>query len=359
MVVILRIADVNLNRLTEALKVVEDICRFALPNDAGLRTVRRLRMEIVRRTQDWRRRAIAWRASGIDPGRPPDFDQQPRTGPDILLQANLKRAQEASRVLEEIAKLPTALSGLPAQKLSAFFKEVRFRCYDLEQTLLTGYERQRWCQTGSPVLYVVLDTQTVGRRHLHRLVEQLVQGGVAAIQLREPKGLPTREFLRDARQVQQALAGSRVKFIINDRVDVALAMNADGIHLGQDDLPLSVARQLLPANRIIGISVTSPAQARSAEQGGADYLGAGAVFPTASKPDADVIGLTQLRAICRATKLPVVAIGGITQANVARVLRTGVCGVAVISAVLGSGSIRSNLQRLRNGMTIQGRAADD
>jgi thiamine-phosphate pyrophosphorylase len=171
------------------------------------------------------------------------------------------------------------------------------------------------------------------------------------VQLREPKDLPTREFLRDARIVRAALAGSGTGFIVNDRVDIARTVEADGVHLGQEDLSLKEARKLLPLTTAIGVSVSTPTQAHQAEREGADYLGAGAVFATPSKPEAREIGIAGLRAIRKATALPIVAIGGINAANARQVRRAGADGIAVISAVFARGSIVNNLKGLAKSVT--------
>jgi thiamine-phosphate pyrophosphorylase len=224
--------------------------------------------------------------------------------------------------------------------LSPGFKEARFALYDLEPEIAALLARRLDLR-----LYVVLDTATFGRKNLARIARELA-GRTGVVQLREPKDLPTRDFLRDARIVKATLEGTRTRFIVNDRVDIALVVEADGVHLGQRDMPLRCARRMLPATMVLGVSVSTPAQARQAERDGADYLGASAIFATPSKPDAGAIGLAGLRAIRRVTRLSLVAIGGISAGNAQQVLRAGADGIAVISAVFGAGSISVNLSRL-------------
>jgi len=186
-----------------------------------------------------------------------------------------------------------------------------------------------------PSLYVVLDRVAAGRRGLEEILEATIAGGCRMIQLREkewPSGrlLPLAERLRD----RCRLAG--VTFIVNDRVDLALAVGADGVHLGQDDLPGRVARPLLRQGMILGRSTHSVAQARDAQGEGADYIAVGSMFPTRTKPDFELVGPELIRAIRPETRSPLVGIGGVTRENVAEVIRAGADGVAVISAVCGA-----------------------
>jgi thiamine-phosphate pyrophosphorylase len=329
-----RIIDANLNRLSEALKVVEDLCRLELADPGLVRRVRGLRNDLNPVVIPLRQRVIGYRDSRADLGRESDFDKTLRADLRDVLVANLKRAQEACRVLEEAGKLE--IWGL-----SPDFKRTRFALYDLEQEIAVRLARRLDLR-----LYVVLDTATVGRGRLVSVARELAEAGPGVVQLREPKDLPTREFVRDAGTVKRALTGTATKLIINDRVDIALAVGADGVHLGQSDMPLRLARRMLPLTMAIGMSVANPMQARRAEQEGADYLGAGAIFATPSKPEAGAIGIAGLRAVGKATSLPLVAIGGINAANAGQVLRAGADGVAVISAAFGAGSIRANLHLL-------------
>jgi thiamine-phosphate pyrophosphorylase len=336
----LRVIDASLNRLTEALKVVEEICRLELEAPEFVRRVRSLRRDLNPIVIPLRRQVIGYRDSRADLGRKSGFDKTGRADLGEVLAANLKRAQEACRILEEVTKVET-------WGLSPDFKKTRFALYDLEQEIAARLARSLDLR-----LYVVLDTATIGRKRLASIARELAGAQVGVVQLREPKALPAREFLRDASAVKKALAGTRTKLIINDRADIALAIGADGVHLGQSDMPLRLARRMLPLTMAIGVSVASPAQARQAEHEGADYLGAGAIFATPSKPEADAIGIAGLNAIGKATRLPLVAIGGINAANARQVLSAGADGVAVISAVFGAGNIRANLRKLAKSLRI-------
>lgn len=181
-------------------------------------------------------------------------------------------------------------------------------------------------------LYLVLDPAFTGGRSPLEIAEAALRGGATVLQLRWKAG-PLREMLRLGEALQDLCRRYRVPFLIDDRVDVALALGADGVHVGPEDLPPEVARRLLGPRAILGVSARTPEQAQAAEAAGADYLGTGAVFPTSSKANPVWIGLEGLARVVRATRLPVVAIGGIGPENAADCIRAGAVGVAVISAI--------------------------
>ncbi|OAG26779.1 thiamine phosphate synthase [Thermodesulfatator autotrophicus] len=176
-------------------------------------------------------------------------------------------------------------------------------------------------------------------------VKAALDGGATAIQLRL-KNVPTREVLEVAEKLRKLTQEYGALFFVNDHLDIALAVQADGIQLGPDDLPVSVAKKLAPS-LIIGASVYSLEEALKAEAEGADYLGAGAVFPTDTKSEASVLGLEGLREIVASVKIPVVAIGGINHENVLEVLKTGVHGIAVVSAIMGAPDIKEATEKMK------------
>lgn len=186
-------------------------------------------------------------------------------------------------------------------------------------------------------LYVIANQDLQKNRTIIEVIEEIIQGGATIIQLRE-KNLPTRTFFEEAQIVRKITKKAGIPLIINDRLDVALAVNADGVHLGEEDLPLKYARKIAP-HFIIGYSTDSIDQAREAEKDGANYLGVGSVFPTKTKIDAGMaIGTQKLEEIKRAVSIPVIAIGGITLENLPKVIQSGVDGVAVISAIISAES---------------------
>lgn len=187
-------------------------------------------------------------------------------------------------------------------------------------------------------LYAVTDSQWLNGRTLPEVVEEALQGGATFVQIRE-KELPYREFLRLAKAVKKITDDYHVPYVVNDEVELAKEADADGVHIGQSDKELTEARRLLGEDKIIGVSVQTVEQALEAEKNGADYLGVGSVFTTSTKLDADSVPMETLRKICDAVSIPVVAIGGITKNNIAQLQKTGIDGVAVVSAVFAAENI--------------------
>ncbi len=196
-------------------------------------------------------------------------------------------------------------------------------------------------------LYLVTERSLLRGRNLLDEVRKAIKGGVSIVQLRE-KEASSREFYELAQALQRELRGGSVPLLINDRLDIALAVDADGLHLGQDDLPLPVARALLGEKKIIGLSVNNREEAREGERMGADYLGISPVFSTPTKEDAPPpTGLEFLHNLTREIKIPLVAIGGINRANLQMIKETGVDGAAVVSALMGNDDIEGEARRLK------------
>ncbi|MBS4538600.1 thiamine phosphate synthase [Clostridium sp. D2Q-11] len=196
-------------------------------------------------------------------------------------------------------------------------------------------------------LYLVIGESFLNNITLEHAVEQAILGGVSIIQLRE-KECNTIEYYKKAQMIKKVTEKDNIPLIINDRVDIALAIDADGVHLGQNDLPIKEARKLLGKSKIIGATVRSVEQAIKAIEEGADYLGIGATYPTKSKTDVSkVLGIKGVKEIASLVDIPKVAIGGINITNVEEVLTTGVNGVAVISGILKSKDIRKSAKEIK------------
>ena len=195
-------------------------------------------------------------------------------------------------------------------------------------------------------LYAVTDRSWVGEGTLLEQVEQALRGGVSFVQLRE-KQLDDAAFLAEAREMRALCAKYGVPFVVNDRVDIALAVDADGVHVGQEDTAVKEARRLLGPGKIVGATCKSVEQALRAVEEGADYIGSGAMFPSTAKPEAQGISFDELRAICAASRIPVVAIGGITEANLPSLAGTGIAGAALVSAIFAQKDIEAAARRLR------------
>lgn len=187
-------------------------------------------------------------------------------------------------------------------------------------------------------LYVCTDRDIMTTDTLEEAVELAIKGGATIIQLRE-KDCTSREFYELALSIKDITDAYEVPLIINDRLDIALAVHADGVHLGQSDIPVQVARNVMGPNCIVGATANTLEKAKEAWQSGADYLGVGDVFGSATKNDTKPVELKELKKICDTVKIPVVAIGGISKKNIHLLKDTGVAGVAVISAVLGQTDI--------------------
>ena len=196
------------------------------------------------------------------------------------------------------------------------------------------------------LLYAVTDRHWLNGRTLYSVVKESLDGGVTFLQLRE-KELDEVHFLEEAKELQQLCREYQVPFIVNDNVDIAISMDADGVHVGQSDMEAGDVRAKLGPDKIIGVSAQTVEQAVLAEKHGADYLGVGAVFPTGSKDDADDVSYETLKAICEAVSIPVIAIGGITQENVKELAGSGICGIAVISAIYAQQDIRKASEDLK------------
>lgn len=198
----------------------------------------------------------------------------------------------------------------------------------------------------SLLLYAVTDRTWLGEETLYEQVEKALQGGATFIQLRE-KELDEEHFLQEAIEIQALCRRYKVPFVVNDNVQIALDMNADGVHVGQSDMEAGNVRELLGPDKIIGVSAQTVEQALLAQERGADYLGVGAVFPTTSKDDAAEVSKETLKDICEAVDIPVVAIGGINQNNVLELQGSGIAGVAVISAIFAQKDIRTATAKLK------------
>lgn len=200
-----------------------------------------------------------------------------------------------------------------------------------EDLLLYAVTDRRWLKEGETLV-----TRT----------EEAIDGGVTFVQLRE-KDLDEENFEKEGRELKELCRKRGVPFVINDNVELAAKLDADGVHVGQSDMEALDVRKIIGEDKILGVSAQTVEQAVTAEKHGADYLGVGAVFPTGSKDDAAEVSYDTLKAICAAVKIPVIAIGGITEENVTELSGSGICGIAVISALYAKEDIKSAARKLR------------
>jgi thiamine-phosphate pyrophosphorylase len=340
--------DANLNRSSEGLRVLEDVARFVL-NDAELsRRLKTLRHDLAQETKSLSVRLMSHRDSEHDVGqaglrsrdRGLNMRMTPPLGLADLVTANAKRVEESLRVMEELAKLPE----LSSMSNSASFERTRFVVYTLERDLISRLSRRDKIEKLAG-LYVILDRQFLAGRDELDIAGQIIEGGATVIQLRD-KQSKKGELLLVAQKLKDLFSRAGVLFIINDYLDLAVAVDADGLHIGQEDLPLPAVRRQLPIDKIVGCSVTTVSQATRAQNEGADYIAVGSIFPTTTKRGITVVGVHMLTELRRAVSTPLVAIGGIDQNNVSEVVAAGADAVAVISAVLGEKDVKGAVQKL-------------
>ena len=199
----------------------------------------------------------------------------------------------------------------------------------------------------SVLLYAITDRHWLNGKTLYSQVELALKGGATMIQIRE-KDLDENAFLKEAEQIQSLCAKYCVPFIVNDNVELAVKIGADGVHVGQSDMAAKDVRALIGKDKILGVSAQTVEQALEAQKCGADYLGTGAVFPTGSKDDAQVLGVQTLKEICSAVNIPVVAIGGISKDNILELKKSGIAGVSVISAIFAQNDIVAATAELKS-----------
>jgi thiamine-phosphate pyrophosphorylase len=318
-----RILDANLDRAREGLRVLEEWFRFGLEEGELSAECKAMRQALARWHSDPLRLA---RDTPADPGTQISHPQEEqRRDLRHLLQANCSRVQEALRVLEEYGKLAESHHWV-APGLAKLAKDMRYRLYVLESELLGGSLRQRLLAAH---LYLV----TSPVPHWLEVVEKSLRGGVTLVQYRR-KNLPDGEMLRDLKQLRQLCDRYQALMIVNDRVDLALLSQADGVHLGQTDLPVAEARQLLGSQRLIGLSTTNAEELAQALNSDVDYIGVGPVYPTPTKAEKPPAGLEYVRLAAEKAHLPWFAIGGIDPHNLPEVRRAGATRVAVVRALM-------------------------
>jgi len=335
---ILRIIDANSNRIGEGLRFLEDIARFILNDSVLSGQLKSMRHSLVTCLSCFGLALISERNVEADVGVATRIGH--RQDMLSLVTANAKRVEEALRVVEELSKLPELSSQLRQKD----FEAARFDLYKLQRELISRLARRQKIKQ-LVGLYVIIDTQTIGSNDVVDTARKIISGGAKIIQLRD-KHHNRGELLVIAKTLSDLCHKNSVLFIVNDYLDIALASAADGIHIGQEDLPLSVIRIELPVDSIIGLSVSTPAQARKGEKEGADYIAVSAIYPSPTKPEVKPVGLARLSSIKKAVCIPVVAIGGINKHNIGDVMASGADAAAVISAVLGQPDIQSTTRNL-------------
>jgi len=335
-----RLIDANINRAMEGIRVVEDIVRFRMGDKIITSTLKNLRSDLKNSIDSMlisRADLLKARNSRDDAGA--DLyskGESQRTNVSQIVTSNFKRIEEALRVLEESAKLLNATFGKK-------FKALRYRVYDIEKVVSLPLPKIDKLDFD---LYVITDPE-VGKGRSHEAqAKAAIKGGAKIIQMRD-KTVSRKQFLSQAKEVARLCRNVGVTFIVNDYVDIAKMVDADGVHVGQDDVPIKPARKLLGDDKIIGASAVNPREAVRAEKEGADYIGVGPVFPTPTKEGHLPIGIEVLKKIRKAVKKPVVAIGGINSGNIAQLKRAGIDRFAVINSAVGQKDIAGSVRLLK------------
>jgi thiamine-phosphate pyrophosphorylase len=345
----LRLLDANLNRASEGLRVAEDVCRlhWCLPGFAAeLKELRHRLLAVGERTAGSRQALLRARDIEGDVGRDSELESLEPGSVDLdeVAHRNLQRVSEAVRVLEEVTRTEDAAARRDLQS-------IRYAVYAVEKGLgglrgdAAGGDAAQDDRLAAARLYL-LATGSLCRGDLISTVQRALDAGVDIVQLRE-KTLAGPQLLERARAVREVTARAGALFIVNDRPDVALLTHADGVHLGQGDLPLPEVRSLMGPARIIGVSTHSVEDARRAVRQGADYIGVGPMFETTTKDAGPIFGPRGLESVLAEISRPAFAIGGIDPSNVGELREAGAARIAVSSAVLGSEDPAGVVEELR------------
>lgn len=335
---IYRIIDANIDRAREGLRVIEDSLRFVFEKKEFSERLRCLRQEIPSLSS-----ALNIPLSGLIASRESDKDvgrsRKEKNRKDIaeIIASNFARVEESIRVLEEYSRILNP-------KVTGRIKKIRFDLYALQKEIqLSMYRKNLASRLG---LYIVTDEEIAKKSHAE-IVSEAIKGGADTIQLRDKKNLGGK-FYSEARKIRSLIPKDKILFIVNDRVDIALAAKADGVHLGKDDLPIGEARKILGEDKIIGISCDSVEEAIKAERAGADYVALAPIFPTTTKKDVPApLGIKVIRETKKLISIPLVAIGGINEKNIKSVLEAGADSIAMISDVLTYDDIGARVKYLK------------
>ncbi|MBU1766955.1 MAG: thiamine phosphate synthase, partial [Candidatus Omnitrophica bacterium] len=334
---IYRVIDANINRAREGIRVIEDELRFIFEKKELSERLRSLRHEISRIPSLLNISSIKLlvsRQSQKDVGK--KRIESKRKNLQEIIASNFSRVEESIRVLEEYSKLINS-------KVTDKIKKIRFDLYVLQKEIqLSIYRKELTSKLG---LYIITDEKIAGKSNA-KIVVEAVKGGADTIQLRD-KTCSDKKLCTEAKKIR-TLIPQRILFIVNDRVDIALAVEADGVHLGKDDLSITEAREIIGEDKIIGISCDSVKEAIKAEKDGADYVALGPIFPTTTKKDVPYpLGIKVIKEAKKKISIPIVAIGGINEKNIGEALKSGADSVAVISAVLKNSNISASVTCLK------------
>jgi len=334
----LRILDAAANRAREGLRVLEDYVRFTLDDAHLTGLLKQCRHNLAESLKSVKpEKLLRSRNTQQDVGTEISTPAETkRSSSTDVVQANFKRVQEAARTLEEFGKLISPAIGKTLE-------EIRYRLYTVEKAvLLTAKNRERLAGRN---LYLLV-TRELCKQSIEKIIRESIAAGVSIVQLRE-KSLPDRELVKLGKRVREWTRESGALFIMNDRPDLAVLTDADGVHVGQEELSVHEARRIVGPDRLVGFSTHNIEQARQAVLDGADYLGVGPVFPSQTKKFDDFAGLEFVKQAAAEITLPWYAIGGINTENIPQVLDAGATRIAVTGAICSADDPAEAALRLR------------
>lgn len=340
-----RILDANLNRVSEGIRVLEDIARFYFDDPEISEKLKVLRHSVRKKTGAQLSQCIFARDSvrdiGLDLSKKLHIDGKKNIRD--LITANFKRVQEGLRSIEDTLKV------VGEEGLSREFEGMRYIAYSLEKDFAGKTAAQGKERLDTDIYCITAEEHSRGRDNIE-VVREMLEAGIRIIQYRE-KDKSALEKYRQCVRIRELTALHGALFIVNDQIDIALSVEADGVHLGQDDLPIEKARELTGEKMIIGLSTHSPEQAVDAVRRGADYIGVGPIFKTYTKKDVcDPVGLEYLEYAVKNVNIPFVAIGGIKLHNINMVKEMGAKCIALVTEIVGAESIPEMIRSIRDNL---------
>ena len=332
-----RLLDANINRVSEGIRVVEDVARFVYNQKEFSKELREkrhyLRKLFIQKDNDFLNSRDTKKDVGIEITKDSLLDKKSNIKHVVL--GNFKRIQEGLRSIEEISKISCDYS------ISKEVEALRYSFYNLEKEFMGSLKPE------IPLgLYGITAENFSKGRSNYEIVTEMIKSGIKIIQYRE-KFKSLREKLEEAKILCELCKKNNVLFIVNDHVDIALMVDADGVHVGQEDMPVSEIRKILGANKIIGLSTHSVEDADKAVLQDVDYIGVGPIFPTTTK-DRTAVGIEYMEYVEKNINLPYIAIGGIKEANLLQVVEKGASRIALVSEIVGADDIVEKVDSLNN-----------
>ncbi len=339
-----RILDANLNRASEGIRVIEDIFRFIYEDENISNELRLLRHKIRKSLKNFNEKFLTKRSSLFDVGLKNSNKKEgldKKNNINELIYANFKRVEEALRCIEENLKIEKL------HKLSKLYEELRFDVYNIEKevTIFKSLDAKKKKITG---IYAISGEEFSCMRDNVYVAEEILKAGVKVFQYREKEKKMLYKY-EQAKKIKALCNKYDALFIMNDDIDLAILVGADGVHIGQEDIPIKEVRKLVGDNMIIGVSTHSPKEADRAVKEGADYIGVGPIFKTKTKKDViDPVGLKYLDYVVKNIKIPFVAIGGIKEHNILETKKRGAKCFAMITEIVGAKDIQSKINKIYN-----------